>query len=250
MLPAILAGIGAAARSPAVLSVLGGIVPGIASALTGSPTEEEARASVAPRHADMMEKLIAAGLDEQAAAAQADDALRPEIERAMNEGGIPPWLEGAMSVAGGLGGFKLGNMLRSRAAKAAAPAIVPEVQRLPASPFAGRRPALPGPAAPQERGFRMVPPDGGTMPMTAEEIERRSMMQALRSGPFVPRRVEPVRNLGMSPETGARINSRTDLADLRDAEFTDMQAQIRARKLREMEMDRDADLMARSEGLL
>lgn len=130
VLPAILAGIGGIARSPTFLSLAGSILPSVVSALTGSPTEEEAKAKFAPQREAFIQDLMKEGIDRAEAELYGDDAIKGEVEAAMNSGGIPPWLEGALAVAGGLGGWKAGTWLKGRAAAklgdkaaAAAPAI-------------------------------------------------------------------------------------------------------------------------------
>lgn len=121
-LPAVLG----ALANPWVLSTIGSILPSVVSALTGSPTEDEAKAKVAPQRNEMLKKLMEQGVDQAEAEKLADESIASEVQRSMQSGGIPPWLEGALAVGGGLLGWKAGGWLKGRAgAKAAAgePAI-------------------------------------------------------------------------------------------------------------------------------
>lgn len=182
-IPAIIAGIGSLLARPAVLSTIGSFLPSVVSALTGSPTEEEAKVAVAPHREAMLGELVKSGLSQPEAERMADEAVAGEVQGHMNGGGIPPWLEGALSVAGGIGGFKAGKWLKGAgAAKAAATAsaaaipgkaVVDDAAKTMTSPFV--RPV-------QDPGARMT---GGTQTrqrtLTPEDLPTAEI-----SSPFTP----------------------------------------------------------------
>ena len=133
-IPAALAGIGSALSNPTFLSIVGSLLPSVVSALTGSPTEEEAKAKFAPKRDEMLGELIKAGMHPPEAEQLADKAIAEDVNGAMNSGGIPLWLEGALSVAGGLGGWKAGSWLKGRGAKAATAAPAAAAAATPTVP--------------------------------------------------------------------------------------------------------------------
>jgi hypothetical protein len=138
-LPAVLAGIGSALSNPTFLSIVGGLLPSVVSALTGSPTEDEAKAKFAPKREEMLNELINAGMERSEAERLADEAIATDVQGAMASGGIPPWLEGAAAVGGGILGWKSGNWLRGRASSAAPAAAAASTPTVPTkvaeSPF-------------------------------------------------------------------------------------------------------------------
>ena len=170
-LPAVLAGIGSFLSNPSVLATIGTIMPSVISALTGSPTEDEAKAKVAPQREAMLAELVKQGLDPVEAERLADESV---VKQAMDGGGIPGWLEGALMVGSGLGGFKVGKWLKSR--KGATPDA--------ATPAA----ATPAAATPAPSAASVVDESGPTL-----------------TGPFV----KPVRDPGARMSGGTQTNMAT-----------------------------------------
>jgi hypothetical protein len=102
---------------PAVLSTIAGALPSIISALVGSPTEAQAKAKVAPEREEMIRTLINGGLKASRSEAIADELIAGKVREEMNKGGVPPWLEGALSIGGALGGWKAGSWLTGKYVK-------------------------------------------------------------------------------------------------------------------------------------
>lgn len=112
---------------PLALSIAGSLAPPILSALFGAKTEQQARDSVAPQYNAMLMRLMAQeGMGRVEAERAADEAMRPEIEKAKSEGALPGWAEGLLSVAGGIGGWAAGAKL---AGKVAAKAVAGEAAK-------------------------------------------------------------------------------------------------------------------------
>lgn len=105
---------------PLILSTVASVLPSIISALIGSPTEDEAKAKVAPERDAMVDRIAGTGMERSQAEKLADELITSRVHEEMNKGGIPPWLEGAAAVAGGLGGWKAGSWLSGKLAKGAA----------------------------------------------------------------------------------------------------------------------------------
>lgn len=157
VLPAVLG----ALSNPWVLSTIGGILPGVISALTGSPTEEEAKAKVAPERERLLAEFAKAGMSPEESERLADEAVSKGVQEAMAEGGMPEWLTVLASAGGVYGGLKASKWLRSgksaaagkavdagktaaaapgaTAATEAAPAAAAAVEPAIAGPFAGKR---------------------------------------------------------------------------------------------------------------
>lgn len=177
VLPAVLG----ALSNPWVLSTIGTILPSVISALTGSPTEEEAKAKVAPERERLLGEFEKAGVERSQAEHLADEAVSKGVHEAMNEGGVPPWLEGVASIAGGIGGFKAGQWLKSgkaaagAAAKGAAAVAAPAVAEA-AAPVAEK--AIQGPfaVAPQHRR-ELVGTRGQDRQMEMERAQRGELDQ-------------------------------------------------------------------------
>ncbi len=212
VLPAVLG----ALSNPWVLSAIGGFLPGVVSALTGSPTEEEAKAKVAPERARLLEEFAKAGVSGEQAEHLADEAVSKGVKEAMDEGGVPEWLTLIASVAGTYGGFKASKWLRSGKAAAtgkavdagkaaaAAPAATAAAEVAPAvaGPFVSKKAlsvddarAFASKAPPREPALRDPPdasPQGGPF---------ESGRDPLTGGPRSLRR--PHEDMPVDPLTGA-----------------------------------------------
>lgn len=105
-LPALLA-------NPWTLSIIGGFLPSVASAVLGSKSKEEAQAILAPKRHQMVAALIAEGADPTEAEQQADAALEGELLGKMQEGALPGWAEAGLGVVGGGLGAIAGKALKS-----------------------------------------------------------------------------------------------------------------------------------------
>lgn len=211
VLPALFAGIGSALSNPTFLSIVGSLLPGVVSSLTGSPTEDEAKAKVKPQHDEMVGKLVAEGMDPEKAAQLADQSVSDEVNRLMQEGGVPPWLEGALTVAGGLGGFKAGSWLRSRVPAAKAAAAAPAIEQSGAAAASAAKAGSPQ-AVIDESGPTLTSPfvkpvrdpsarmTGGTQTnqrtLTPEDLPTADM-----SSPFAPpaRPMDPLTGVPRAP---------------------------------------------------
>lgn len=92
--------------NPWTLSIIGGLLPSVASAVLGSKSKEDAQAILAPKRHQMVAALIAEGADPSEAEQQADAALEGELLGKMQEGALPGWAEvGLGAVGGGIGGL-------------------------------------------------------------------------------------------------------------------------------------------------
>lgn len=92
--------------NPWTLSIIGGLLPSVASAVLGSKSKEDAQAILAPKRHQMVAALIAEGADPREAEQQADAALEGELLGKMQEGALPGWAEiGLGAIGGGVGGL-------------------------------------------------------------------------------------------------------------------------------------------------
>lgn len=120
---------------PLALSIAGGVLPGVISAIAGSKTPEQARKAVKPQWDAMVAQLIGRGMPRAAAEAQAEEAIQGAVAEKMQEGALPGWAEALLGVAGGVGGWMAGAKLAAKKgaqalSKAATPAK--DVPKLPA----------------------------------------------------------------------------------------------------------------------
>jgi len=76
---------------------------------TGKSPEEAARV-VEPHRQAIIERLVGAGMNGQAASAMADEQIQGELEKAQLPEAMNPWLSMGLSLAGAVGGYKLGKM--------------------------------------------------------------------------------------------------------------------------------------------
>jgi len=101
---------------PLILAGVGGMLPGIISAIAGSKTQEQARVAVQPEYDAMVTQMIGRGMKRAEAEAEADNAIQGEVASKMQEGALPGWAEGLLGVAGGIGGWAAGAKLAARGA--------------------------------------------------------------------------------------------------------------------------------------
>ena len=174
---------------PLVLSIAGGLLPSIISAIAGSKTQAQARVAVQPEYDAMVSQLIGRGMKRAEAEAEADNAIQGEVASKMQEGALPGWAEGLLGVAGGIGGWAAGAKLAARgAAKALGKDATKEVAES-AAPAA--------PAAPAATSTRPPPvPDAHKrdVPSRAKMAENDVNAEAARAGRFD--RVNPTAESG------------------------------------------------------
>ena len=88
---------------------------GIASAIAGSPTENEARARVAPLFNREVAKLMATGMSYANAESHANEAISGHLQEEMSKSNLPEWAGTMLGVVGGIGGWSLGAKLAGKA---------------------------------------------------------------------------------------------------------------------------------------
>lgn len=176
--------------APEAIALAGSLAAPILSSLFGAKNEQQARDAVAPQYSAMMQRLMSQGMGKVEATRAAEEALLPEIAKAKEEGSLPGWAEGLLSVAGGVGGFALGKKLL---AKGAAKALVPEAEAVAKKTgIRGRDPfkraeELPTPQALGEQGpLPKAPPAPDMAPPIATGEYDAAPMNA-----FPPRAKEP-----------------------------------------------------------
>lgn len=160
------------------LSVVGSILPGIISALAGSKTPEQARAAVAPEYDALVNQLVGRGITRQQAEEQANEQIQGAVAEKLQEGALPGWAEGLLSVAGGIGGWMAGAKMAAKAGgKALAKAVSSAEPKLLTS----------GPAKIKDAEFEMVPPfqrriemRPEPMPMSQRDLFRREVAEGAR----------------------------------------------------------------------
>lgn len=203
-------------------SLLAGMMPGIISSLAGAKTESEARTAVKPQYDAMVAQLVGRGMPRSEASAQADEAIKAEVQKSMSEGALPGWAEALLGVAGGIGGWAAGAKLAAKGAKAVAGKVAeaapkklgPKVtykaadksgQDLPAgnalddfhpteAPVTVEPPlrkpfAMLAPRSATREGT-LVPPDGGTMKMSPDEVAFYLRKERGRATPQAPIRTD------------------------------------------------------------
>ena len=87
---------------------------GIASAIAGSPTENEARAKVAPLFNREVAKLMAKGMSYADAESHANEAISGHLQEEMSKSNLPEWAGTILNVVGGIGGWSLGAKLAGK----------------------------------------------------------------------------------------------------------------------------------------
>ena len=100
---------------------------GIANAIAGSPTENEARARVAPLFNREVAKLMATGMSYADAESHANEAISGHLQEEMSKSNLPEWAGTMLNVVGGIGGWSLGAKLVGKGlAKMGAKAVAGE----------------------------------------------------------------------------------------------------------------------------
>lgn len=199
MLP-LLAGIGAGLAVPVVNRLLGG------------ETEEGSKAFYGDERRRLISSAIAQGIDQSEAETMADDELKEKVREKMSEGFLPDWAELGLSlVAGGAGGLlakggtKALSSLASDKASKASQYVMKTMGRKGAEQTMSKADDVAIGAAKKapevsERGFTLPAPDGGVLPMTADELAFMGKLKAARSIPQRPTYNQPVYRIGEDAE--------------------------------------------------
>jgi hypothetical protein len=199
MLP-LLAGIGAGLAVPVVNRLLGG------------ESEEGAQSFYGDERRRLISSAIAQGIDQSEAETMADDELKEKVREKMSEGFLPDWAEIGLSLAAGGAGASLAKFgakglssLASDKASKASQYVMKTMGRKGSEQTiskaddvvvssANKAQAVP------ERGFTLPAPDGGVMPMTADELAFMGRAKAVRSVPQRPTYNQPVYRIGEDAE--------------------------------------------------
>ena len=158
------------------LSVAASLAPGIISSLLGAKTEAEARRAVAPQRDAMLQRLMSNGMGRVEAERAAEEALSGEVAKAKEEGALPGWAEGLLSVVGGIGGWAAGAKL---AAKGAAKALGKAAKEVAGDAASKSVPKLTGGKGPNFPGDGPIPMKG--QPKTAEFEARNTTKNTPRT---------------------------------------------------------------------
>lgn len=155
--------------APQAVALAGSLAAPILSSLFGAKNEQQARDAVAPQYSAMMQRLMSQGMGKVEATRAAEEALLPEIAKAKEEGALPGWAEGLLSVAGGVGGFALGKKLLAKGAAKAVAGAAPKNMGL-----RGRDPAK-----------KMIdpPPSPRTLGEQGPEVDPASLERGLTTTP-------------------------------------------------------------------
>lgn len=126
-----------AAALPWIASAVGTMLPAIVDAFRSGKSPDEAKKIIEPHRQEIVDRLVGTGMNQAAAEAMADESLRGELANAQLPEPMNPWLQGALAIGGGIGGFKLGKMgMAKMGAKPAAAAATPASEEIkePAGP--------------------------------------------------------------------------------------------------------------------
>jgi len=176
---------------PLILAGVGGMLPGIISAIAGSKTQEQARVAVQPEYDAMVTQMIGRGMKRAEAEAEADNAIQGEVASKMQEGALPPWAENLLTIAGGLGGWIAGGKLAARSAAKALGKTAKEAPAVPAvavPAVAGNPRATPKQPPPVPDAYKR------DAPSRAKMAENDVNAEAARAGRFD--RVNPTAESG------------------------------------------------------
>ena len=171
---------------PLVLSIAGGLLPSIISAIAGSKTQAQARVAVQPEYDAMVSQMIGRGMKRAEAEAEADNAIQGEVASKMQEGALPSWAENLLTIAGGLGGWIAGGKLAARSAAKALGKTAKEALAVPA--VAGNPRATPKQPPPVPDAYKR------DAPSRAKMAENDVNAEAARAGRFD--RVNPTAESG------------------------------------------------------
>lgn len=160
-----------AAAIPWIASAVGSMLPAIVDSFRSGKSPEEAQQLIAPQRQAMIERLIGSGMQQSAAEAMADEAMKSEIEKAQLPEPMSPWLTAALAIGGGIGGYKLGAKL---AGKMPAKGAVPSSDKTPEKIDTPAEQAVAKPAARPSQPDMVSPEELAPVQMQAEA---RSRMQ-------------------------------------------------------------------------
>lgn len=108
---------------PLILSLVGGTLPMLASALAGAKSEDEARGILRTQMDAARSEALGRGADPATVDEHINEAFKGAIEDEMSKGAIPGWAEMALGLLGGGIGAGVGKMIAKKGASAAAKTI-------------------------------------------------------------------------------------------------------------------------------